>query len=77
MGTPCIGVILNCALRSDCNRYVSEASLAAAEEERGGRAALPGPSHAPGERNVLVRAVQSTTRERNDDHDSAPPEPAS
>lgn len=69
VGTPCIGVILNCAQRSDCNRYVSEASLAAAEEERSGRPALP--SHAPGERNALVRAVQTTTRQRDVDAPSA------
>jgi len=69
VGTPCVGVILNCAQRSDCNRYVSEASLAAAEEERSGRAALP--AAAAGERNVLVRAVQSTTRQREDE--SSPP----
>lgn len=67
VGTTCVGVILNCAMRSDCNRYVSEASLAAAEEERVGRGALPAASGrpvTPGERNALVRAVQSTTRQR-------------
>lgn len=63
VGTPCIGVILNCAQRADCNRYVSEASLAAADDERGTRPALP--AHAPGERNALVRAVQATTRQRD------------
>jgi Mrp family chromosome partitioning ATPase len=67
VGTECIGVILNCAARSDCNRYVSEASLAAAEEERRGRAQTgsPGSEHRqPGERNILVKAVQNTTRAR-------------
>ena len=66
VGTECIGVILNCAARSDCNRYVSEASLAAAEEERKGRAAsgaVP-ENRQPGERNILVKAVQNTTRAR-------------
>jgi Mrp family chromosome partitioning ATPase len=70
VGTQCVGVILNCAARSDCNRYVSEASLAAAEEERLGRGALvkgAAPTAAPGERNALVRAVQTTTRERQRD----------
>lgn len=66
LGVPCLGVVLNCAYRSDCNRYVSEASLAAAEEERAGRPrpgeTSPPPSGPPGERNALVQAVQSTSR---------------
>jgi polysaccharide biosynthesis transport protein len=68
MGTRCLGIILNCAVRSDCNRYVSEASLAAAEEERATRADAVDQTvivqPAPGERNALVRAVQTTTRTR-------------
>jgi Mrp family chromosome partitioning ATPase len=69
VGAECIGVILNCAARNDCNRYVSEASLAAAEEERRGRASKGGAPSAgehrqPGERNILVKAVQNTTRSR-------------
>ena len=68
LGTRCIGVILNCAVRSDCNRYVSEASLAAAEEERTSRSesnlTAAAPQAAPGERNALVRAVQTATRTR-------------
>jgi len=68
VGTRCVGVILNCAVRSDCNRYVSEASLAAAEEERIARP-VAGSSSAivqtsPGERNALVRAMQSSARAR-------------
>lgn len=66
MGAECIGVVLNCAWRSDCNRYVSETSLAAAEEERAVRAhgngVADGRHTAPGERNALVRAVQRSTR---------------
>jgi hypothetical protein len=57
-------MILNCAARSDCNRYVSEASLAAAEEERLGRGGADAAARQPGERNILVKAVQSTTRAR-------------
>lgn len=67
VGTRCVGVILNCAARSDCNRYVSEASLAAAEEDRAGRPGVQTvvvqPS--PGERNALVRAMQSSARARS------------
>ena len=66
MGAECIGVVLNCAWRSDCNRYVSETSLAAAEEERATRphvnGATDGRQNTPGERNALVRAVQRSTR---------------
>jgi Mrp family chromosome partitioning ATPase/capsular polysaccharide biosynthesis protein len=66
MGAECVGVVLNCAWRSDCNRYVSETSLAAAEEERAMRPHANGSGEArqaaPGERNALVRAVQRSTR---------------
>jgi Mrp family chromosome partitioning ATPase len=68
MGTRCVGVILNCALRSDCNRYVSEASLAAAEEDRATRDPAGGQAEAAragvGERNALVRAMQSHVRSK-------------
>ncbi len=67
VGTPCVGVILNCAVRSDCNRYVSEASLAAAEENRMGRQDGDGKAIVtvtPGERNALMRAMQNASRPR-------------
>ncbi|MCI0364065.1 MAG: AAA family ATPase [Phycisphaerales bacterium] len=70
VGTRCVGVILNCAVRSDCNRYVSEASLAAAEEDRGARGEPPSSraTDVPAnERNALVRAMQTTARARSTD----------
>lgn len=67
VGTSCVGVILNCAVRSDCNRYVSEASLAAAEEDRGNRPAGENrEAPVPGERNALIRAMRQTSRGRNE-----------
>ena len=70
VGTKCVGVILNCAVRSDCNRYVSEASLAAAEEDRAGRGSASTASIvqvSPGDRNALMRAMQDSARTRNSD----------
>lgn len=65
-GARCIGVILNAAGRAECSRYVSEASLAAAEVER--RARAQGTSHkssAPGaaghERNILMTAMETSS----------------
>lgn len=66
LGTPCVGVILNCAVRRDCNRYVSEASLAAAEEDRAHRPQTEGVTvlarTMPGERNALIQAMQTSGR---------------
>jgi Mrp family chromosome partitioning ATPase/uncharacterized protein involved in exopolysaccharide biosynthesis len=69
VGANCLGVILNCAVRSDCNRYVSEASLAAAEDGRAGRAGdaqVTGSMvHTPaGERNALMVAMENSSRVR-------------
>jgi hypothetical protein len=67
-GARCIGVILNGVGRSECSRYVSEASLAAAEVDRhhadpdeGDLAVVPEIS---GERNILMRAMESRSRQR-------------
>ncbi len=79
VGTSCLGVILNCAVRSQCDRYVSEASLAAADQER---------RDAPGEAadsvsivrvgddetSALMRAMESASplhRRRDQTHDAA------
>jgi Mrp family chromosome partitioning ATPase len=69
VGAACIGVVLNCAVRSDCNRYVSEASLAAAEDERTVRSGVVVEEKSvvratPGEGNLLMRAMETTARRR-------------
>ena len=61
IGAHCIGVILNYAVRSDCHRYVSEASLAAAEGNHDGdRKSVV--RTAQDERNVLMLAMEHTTQ---------------
>jgi Mrp family chromosome partitioning ATPase/uncharacterized protein involved in exopolysaccharide biosynthesis len=62
-GANCLGVVLNYAVRSDCNRYVSEASLAASEEDRqrhGGAKVTSVVRVARDEQNVLMRAMESS-----------------
>jgi Mrp family chromosome partitioning ATPase len=72
-GAQCIGVILNCVGRAECNRYVSDASLAAAEEERLVRSGQMPPDEAevvrptPGDENALMIAMRSRSRHRGDD----------
>jgi len=66
VGSECVGVILNCAVRADCNRYVSDASLAAAEEDRAARTDGPVVKALPGERNALVQAMQNSVREQDE-----------
>jgi len=70
VGANCLGVILNCANRNECERYVSEASLAAAEEgrsgQRGSRTAAIVRRPSAGERNALVRAMEDTARAREE-----------
>lgn len=63
LGARCIGVILNYAVKSDCNRYVSEASIAMPADEP-----LPDSGRGPagtrrGDRNVLMLAMEQTSRE--------------
>ncbi|UCD74368.1 MAG: hypothetical protein JSV91_11320, partial [Phycisphaerales bacterium] len=66
LGANCIGVILNYAVRSDCHRYVSEASLAPAEErQRGDRHSVI--RAARGERNVLMLAMENTKRGQDEE----------
>jgi Mrp family chromosome partitioning ATPase/uncharacterized protein involved in exopolysaccharide biosynthesis len=67
VGANCLGMVLNCAARSDCNRYVSEASLSASLDARGrGAAAGPGGGRpvAPldDDRNALMLAMEMTAR---------------
>ena len=66
-GTRCIGVILNGVGRSECSRYVSEASIAEAEAVRRGAGARSSGSEgqtAPGEGNALVVAMEHSARGR-------------
>lgn len=63
VGARCIGMVLNYAGRSDTYRYVSEASLADAED-RAHPERLPRP--VSNERNALVLAMESTTRTKQD-----------
>ena len=79
VGTTCLGVILNCAVRSQCDRYVSEASLAAADDERRDGSAYAADSAsivgvAANETSALIRAMESASplRSRQDqNHDAA------
>ena len=79
VGTPCLGVILNCAVRSQCDRYVSEASLAAADHERrDAPAGAPDPVSiirtGEDETSALMRAMESASplhRRRDQTHDAA------
>ncbi len=72
VGVPCLGVILNCAARAECYRYVSETSLAPPEETRARRAVQPfnQPSlidDSEGEKNALVLAMEMTSRQTTTD----------
>jgi len=78
VGANGLGVILNCAERGDVVRYVSEASLTAAEE-RAATTALDGTTDSQvirvssHERNALLLAMETSTRVRSDDDDSQRP----
>jgi Mrp family chromosome partitioning ATPase len=72
LGGTCIGVVLNYAVRSDCNRYVSEASLAASEERRqypiNAAATQTSVVRVSDEdRNALISAMESAARARHAD----------
>ena len=79
VGTPCLGVILNRAVRSQCDRHVSEASLAAADHERrDAPAGAPDPVSiirtGEDETSALMRAMESASplhRRRDQTHDAA------
>ncbi len=79
VGTSCLGVILNCAVRSQCDRYVSEASLAAADHERRDAPAEAADSVSivrvgDDETSALMRAMESASplhRRRDQTHDAA------
>jgi Mrp family chromosome partitioning ATPase len=65
-GARCLGMLLHCVDRSECNRYVSEASLTFADHERGDNL---GPSvvyAANGEQNLLMLAMEGQRRQRDD-----------
>jgi Mrp family chromosome partitioning ATPase/Skp family chaperone for outer membrane proteins len=73
LGARYLGVILNCATRNDCDRYVSEASLTAAEQARTAaeeetRQSLLQASK--DEQNALMLAMEGVTRGRSDDSDA-------
>ncbi|MEM7228440.1 MAG: AAA family ATPase [Planctomycetota bacterium] len=74
VGATCLGVILNCAQRGDVVRYVSEASLLAAEERAHDPAGELDESSiirvSPNERNALLSAMETSakTRQTTDDH---------
>jgi Mrp family chromosome partitioning ATPase/uncharacterized protein involved in exopolysaccharide biosynthesis len=74
VGANCLGVILNCAERGDVVRYVSEASIAAAEE-RAAHFNVSGNGESkiirvsPNERNALLMAMESSARSRHEDDD--------
>lgn len=73
VGGNCLGVILNHAVRSDCQRYVSDASLAEVEVERVEQASDTSVVRAAeGERNVLMLAMESTSRPRRHEDDGEP-----
>ena len=62
-GAACLGVVLNYAVRSDCNRYVSEASLAASEDDRqrhGTSKVTSVVRVSKDEQNALMRAMESS-----------------
>lgn len=79
VGTSCLGVILNCAVRSQCDRYVSEASLAAADHERRSAPAEDADSVSivgvsDDETSALIRAMEFASplhRRRDQTHDAA------
>ena len=71
-GAYCLGTVLNCAGRSDCHRYVSEASIVPSEHElQAGSQAAEGAGSmvraAHGEGNALLLAMESTSRVRPGD----------
>ncbi len=69
MGTRCLGVILNYAVKADCNRYVSEASLSVADAHaQADRASVIQTS--PEEQNVLMLAMEHTGRVSEDEEES-------
>ncbi len=75
-GTRCLGIILNGVGRSECSRYVSEASLAAAESERHGTPADGEAGEgvvrdADGRRNALMTAMEGSRRGRDLHEDEA------
>ncbi len=65
VGTSCLGMILNCAGRSECYRYVSEASLAAAEHVRDRSAAASDTGSVvrveSNESSALMRAMEAAS----------------
>jgi len=79
VGTTCLGVILNRAVRSQCDRYVSEASLSAADNERRDGDAYAADSVSivgvsSDETSVLMRAMESSSplqRRQNQSNDAA------
>lgn len=79
VGTTCLGVILNCAVRSQCDRYVSEASLSAADHERRAGSAYAADSVSivrvsDDETSALMRAMESSSplhRRQDQSHDAA------
>jgi len=65
ISVPCLGVVLNCADRSDCNRYVSKSAISmrhmdeSAATTNGNRAPRPA-------RNALIKAMErNNTKSRN------------
>jgi len=72
-GANLLGIILNCVGRGECYRYVSEASLAVADEERHTHDGDDHPSvirTANGERNALMLAMESTSRQWEEEEEN-------
>jgi succinoglycan biosynthesis transport protein ExoP len=71
-GATSLGVILNCVGRSECYRYVSEASLAAADHGRheGGSEQDSVIRTSGPERNVLMAAMEGASRHHDGDEES-------
>lgn len=72
VGGNCVGVILNGAGRADCNRYVSEASLASDDRARHHEPRDMQPASAVmnasrNEQNALLRAMESMSRPGRDE----------
>ncbi|MCZ6834488.1 MAG: hypothetical protein O7G85_01820 [Planctomycetota bacterium] len=66
INVPCLGVVLNCADKADCNRYVSKSTISMrhmAEEEAAANG--HGKPKVQPVHNVLVKAMERTAKSRN------------
>ena len=59
-GASCLGIVLNCAVRSDCDRYVTKSSLAPAPAEMPTDDSSRPAGAAAAEQNALLGAMRAT-----------------